>query len=352
MRTPTVIVDVSTVVRDDDDPGWHRMDALIALWRQEMDERAVFYGVLDHKSWYLLDDADQASFAAWQAAGRGTRAAWADPLVCEMAEKHPHAKVLTRDLYRDLRRDFVWLQNSDRFYSFDFSANGVSLRRSEMGHVRDEDVSQYGEAAALKPRNLGTPEGRQMLRREWACSNPRCPSSAASAIDTLPYNKFGKAVCPECRQPLHDVGEAAQTRELKLLIEGNDVAHLPLVEGARLTFGRSGGEDRFDLRPLVASNQTLISREHVAFRNQGGRILVSDLGSKNGTSLVREDGRKDPIPAGVEQRMELHEFVSIAGGVVEFRLSGKRYARGAYIPDRGAAAPAGATLVAPPPTPA
>ena len=102
MRTPTVIVDVSTVVRDDEDPGWHRMDALIDLWRKEMDEKATFYGVLDHKSWYLLDDAGQAAFAAWQAAGRGTRVRWADPLICETAEKYPHAKVLTRDLYRDL----------------------------------------------------------------------------------------------------------------------------------------------------------------------------------------------------------------------------------------------------------
>ena len=152
----------------------------------------MFYGVLDHKSWYLLDDAGQAAFAAWQAAGRGTRVRWADPLVCETAEKYPHAKVLTRDLYRDLRRDFVWLQNSDRFYSFDFTADGVSSKRSEMGTVRDEDVSQYGEAATLKPRNLNTPEGRQMLRREWACTNPDCSSSAATAIDDLPYNRNGR----------------------------------------------------------------------------------------------------------------------------------------------------------------
>src|SRR5687768_10973573 len=144
MRTPTVIVDVSTVVRDDEDPGWHRMDALIDLWRKELDEKATFYGVLDHKSWYLLDDAGQAAIAAWEAAGRGTRVRWADPLICETAEKYPHAKVLTRDLYRDLRRDFVWLQNSDRFYWFDFTADGVSLKHSEMGTVRDEDVSQYG----------------------------------------------------------------------------------------------------------------------------------------------------------------------------------------------------------------
>ncbi|WP_344341169.1 hypothetical protein, partial [Streptomyces rhizosphaericus] len=168
MRTPTVIVDVSTVVRDRVDPGWHRMDALIDLWRREMDEKAIFYGVLDDASWYHLDDAGQAAFAAWQAAGRATRVRWADPLVCENAERYPHAKVLTSDLYRDLRRDFVWLQNSDRFYTFSFTPTGVSIERAEMGAIRDEDVSQYGEAASLKPKCLNTPEGRQMLRREWA----------------------------------------------------------------------------------------------------------------------------------------------------------------------------------------
>lgn len=352
MRTPTVIVDVSTVVRDSKDPGWHRMDALVDLWRRDMDERAIFYGVLDHASWYHLDDAGQAAFTAWQAAGRGTRVSWADPLVCETAEKYPHAKILTSDLYRDLRREFVWLQNSDRFYSFDFTAGKVSLRHSEMGTVRDEEVSQYGEAATLKPRGLNTPQGRQILRREWACTNPDCPSSAARAIDALPYNRNGKAQCPECRQELRDIGEAAQTRELKVLIDGNDVAHIPLVDGARITFGRGGGEDRYDLRPLVAKRQSLVSRDHLAFRNQGGRILVSDLGSKNGSSLIRQDGRTSPIPAEVEQRLELHELVSIAEGVVEFRLSGKRYARGVYVPDRGTATTASATIFATPSTPA
>jgi hypothetical protein len=63
---------------------------------------------------------------------------------------------------------------------------------------------------------------------------------------------------------------------------------------------------------VLASDQ--VSAAHAQFSLQSGRLFVRDLGSTNGTVLVRADGAEtaagaEPIPVDVDDRLELGTFV-------------------------------------------
>ena len=336
MRNPTLIIDMSTVVRHEYLPGWQQFEDVVAAWKKDQDSDAVVLGVADNSLWYELDKWGQEQFNRWQRAGRARRTPWADPLVCELAEAYPHAKVLTSDKYRDLRREFPWLQGSDRFVNFNIDSAGVTFTPASMSAIPDDEISMYDEKAGMKPRRLTTPEGQRLLLKEWACLNGECPWSQAPAISELPINRDGTAVCPNCDQPLRAVGDASRTFEIKVIINESEVAQLPVVEGSSITLGRGGGEDRFDVRSLLDPEvANLVSRNHLKISNVNGSFLVEDLASKNGTELVREDGSTSRLPASVLQRLAPHERITLAAHRVTIRRSGKRNARGVYVADRG-----------------
>ena len=77
----------------------------------------------------------------------------------------------------------------------------------------------------------------------------------------------------------------------------------------------------------------MVSREHLQVTNDSGRLLVEDLGSRNGTSVLRGDGKDIPLQRGALQRLEQSDRLSLAGGVLQIRLSGRKRARGHYEPD-------------------
>jgi hypothetical protein len=302
-----------------------------------MDRGAVFFGVADSSLSRRLDESGRASLRRWQRDGKAEEQRFADPRILELAQQYPHAVVLTTDKFRDHRKDFPWLQGSDRFYSFAFRGNDVEFRRTDMGETADYEVSWRVEEANLKPKGISTPEARRLLQYEWACDNSKCVWHGAPAIDDDPAFRGGRVLCPECDWPLRRLGEAKKTHELVILLGGSEVARLPIVEGGKITLGRGGGEDRFDLRGLLDDKSAgLVSRNHLSFSDSNGKLLVEDLGSKNGSQLVRADGTSGSIPAGVLQVLAPFERVSIADGVLEIRLSGRRRVRGRYVPDRGA----------------
>ena len=52
--------------------------------------------------------------------------------------------------------------------------SGVTFSQLDFSPIPDHEVSMTSEDAALKPKGMTTPEARQALLHEWACTNPNC----------------------------------------------------------------------------------------------------------------------------------------------------------------------------------
>ena len=52
MADPTVIIDLSPVVRLDQANDWRNVERVVKAWREQKDPSAVFYGVADNSLRY------------------------------------------------------------------------------------------------------------------------------------------------------------------------------------------------------------------------------------------------------------------------------------------------------------
>ena len=101
MADPTVIIDLSAIAYPNDIPGvrdkrpeWQRVEAAVKAWRQE-NAKAVFFGVVDKRTWHRLDGYGQQRLTDWKRRGMARFVSFADPDVLELAEQYPDAVVLT-----------------------------------------------------------------------------------------------------------------------------------------------------------------------------------------------------------------------------------------------------------------
>lgn len=334
MVNPTVIIDLSPIVRYEESNDWRNVEQVVEAWRKQKDPGAVFYGVADNSLWYKLDDYGQRQLKDWQRQGRARSQPWADPAILELAEAHPDATVITRDLFRDHRRKHPWLQGSSRFVKAVIDGSGVTFRQLDFSPVPDHVVSIAAEDTALKPKGMTTPEARQALLFEWACVNPDCVWNTAPVIDDDPAYADGRVCCPECRQPARKAGARENTREIVVMLGGAEAERIPVAEGTFLTVGREKGRDRYDVRRLLDDKRSRgVSREHLRLSNKFGRLYIEELGSRNGTTLIGEDDNRFQLQAGITQVLNEAARISIAGDFLQIRLSGKKRARGRYEPD-------------------
>ena len=333
MTSPTVIIDLSPVVRLDQKDDWRHVDMVVKAWRAQRDPKAVFLGIADNSLWYRMDPIGQRSLNEWKKRGQARSVPWADPEILKIATKHPAATIITTDLFRDHRREFPWLQGTTRVVRPVIEQQTVTFEQLEFSPVADNEVSWRVEEADLKPKGITTPAARQALLYEWACANQECAWGHAPVIDDDPAYKDGRVCCPECRMPARKVGAREDTREVVVIVADNEADRVPIAEGTELVFGRGRGAARYDVRTVLDETQSpMVSRDHLRFTNQSGRLLVEDLGSRNGTSLVRSD-RAIPLQSGALQTLQPSDQIAVAGGVLQIRLSGRKRARGRYEPD-------------------
>lgn len=334
MDAPSVIIDLSAVARLDQKADWRHIDLLVRAWREQKDRQAVFYGVADNSLKRVMDDYGIRSLAQWKRSGRARSVSFADLDVLRLAEAHPDASIITTDLFRDHRRDFPWLQGCARVFRPVISGRDMGFEPLDYSPIPDYEVSMWAEKADLKPKGFTTPEALEALRFEWACTNAACAWGSESIIDDEPSYRDAQVRCPECGTPARRAGSRENTRELVLLIGGEEVDRIPFADGSSLVFGRGRGAGRFDVRELLDDRHAaLVSRDHLRLSNREGRLLVEELGSRNGTTLVRADGGEAKLQAGVGQRLEVEDRLSIARGALQIRRSGRRRAHGRYAPD-------------------
>ncbi|WKG04643.1 FHA domain-containing protein [Mycolicibacterium sp. HK-90] len=335
MTEPTVIIDLSPVVRLHQKDDWRHVEMVVKAWREQMDPSAVFYGIADNSLWHHMDDHGRRALSTWKKSGRARSVRWADPEILELATKHTAATVITTDLFRDHRRTFPWLQGTTRMMRPVINGKTVAFEQLDYSPIADHEVSRRVEEADLKPKHIDSPEARQALRFEWACANPNCVWGGAPVIDADPAYANGTACCPVCLDPARKMGACEDTREIVILLEQGEPDRIPIAEGTSLVVGRGRGEARYDVRTVLdESDYALISRNHLRITNASGQLRVEDLGSHNGTSLIREGGGNEfPLHAGELQRLEKSDRLSLARGALQIRMSGRRRARGRYEPD-------------------
>jgi len=332
--SPTVIIDLSPVVRFDGKDDWRHVELVVKGWREQRDPRAVFYGVADNSLWHAMDDYGQRSLQKWKRDHIAHSTRWADPAILKLAEQNPSAVVITTDLYRDHRREHPWLQGSQRFFAPIFDGATVSFKQLDYSPIPDYEVSWRAEEANLKPKGITSPEGRQALLSEWSCTNQKCVWGSAAVIDDDPAYRDGHACCPECKEVANRVGLRENTREIVVVLDGHIADRIPIAENTTLTIGRGRGHDRYDVRGLLDEQHVnLVSRDHVRLSNNAGRLLVEELGSKNGTTIVRSSDDKAELIPEVLQTLQKTDQLSLARGAMRIRPSGRKRPRGRYAPD-------------------
>lgn len=333
MAYPTVIIDLSPVVRLDQGNDWRNVERVVEAWQEQKDPNAVFYGIADNSLRYHMDDYGQQCLDDWKRRGCARSVSWADPEILKLAEAHPDATVITTDLFRDHRRVYPWLQGSTRLMRPVVSPSEVTFSQLDFSPIPDYEVSMRAEDVGLKPKGITSPEARQALLHEWACTNPNCTWGSAPVIDDDPAYRDGRVCCPECDTPARKVGTRENTREVVVLLGGGEADRIPIAEGTSIVVGRGRGKARYDVRPLLDGQSGLVSRDHLRLTNKSGRLHVEELGSRNGTTLIGPDGGGSPLQVGVLQILQPEDRISIARGALQIRASGRKRARGRYAPD-------------------
>ena len=334
MVAPTVIIDLSPVVRLDQRNDWRHVDMVVKAWREQRDADSVFYGVADNSLWYQMDDHGKRGLNEWKRRRMAKSVPWADPEILELAAANPEASVITTDLFRDHRSKHPWLQGTTRMIKPVISGAAVEFTPLDFSPIPDYEVSWRVEEAELKPRGITTPEARQALMSEWACTNPTCDWGTAPVIDDDPSFLNGRVCCPACSGVARNAGAREHTREVVVLLGDDEADRIPIASGTALTIGRGRGADRYDVRGLLDDRHAaLVSRDHVRVTNQTGRLLIEELGSKNGTRLIRTSGEESRLVAGVLQTLQPTDRISLAQDALQIRPSGRKRARGRYSPD-------------------
>lgn len=331
---PSVIIDLSPIVLLRGEPRWDWVESAVKAWRDQHDPRARFYGVADNSLWYKLDESGKRKLSEWKRKRMARSVSWADPEVLELATQFESAAVITTDLFRDHRREFPWLQGTDRIWKPVLADDSMRFKQLDYTAIAPEEVSWRIEEADLTPKGFRSPEARDALRYEWRCASSGCVWAGKAVIEEDPAFREGQVVCPGCSTPAVKLGPRESTKEIVLLLGEDEVDRLPLAERAVLTVGRGRDVGRYDVREVLDDpTANKVSRDHLRLTNTGGRIFVEELGSKNGTRIVRANGASAPLQVGVQQVLAHAEHLSLAGGSLNIRLSGKKRPRGTYEPD-------------------
>ena len=210
MANPTVIIDLSPIVRYEKSNDWRNVERVVEAWRKQKDPDAVFYGVADNSLWYKMDDYGQRQLNDWKKRGQARSLRWADPEIIELAEANPDATVITSDLFRDHRRNYPWLQGSTRFVKPVIDGSGVTFRQLDFSPVPDHVVSMTSEATDLKPKGHDHPGGAPGAPVRVGLHEPGLHLGHGPVIDDDPAYADGQVCCPECRRPAREGGNARE----------------------------------------------------------------------------------------------------------------------------------------------
>lgn len=108
--------------------------------------------------------------------------------------------------------------------------------------------------------------------------------------------------------------------ELTLLNENDEViAAWEMYGKTSLVIGRDVGENQVNVNLSEAAFASMIDREHAVLNYSDGRWYVEDLGSKNGISVIKSDGRKYQLAPDKPCLLDMGDILYIAMTKLLFR---------------------------------
>jgi hypothetical protein len=332
------LVDLSNVCRYDGDASWSRFEML----RQALRRRSVgrVRAIGDSSLRYRLSPPDRADLEAAVRRREVELVPYADPHLVERALADETATIVSNDRFVGLRATFPALNGFERMIRFRFDGTGPVLYPSHLEPVDAATASRAMEQDELKPLGYRTPEDRDLLRWDWRCTAATCPLGSLPQLDALPRADRGFALCPLCDEPLVQLGLAVGGIEVKLLVAGDVLERVTLATGTGVEIGRRAGTGALPVGHLLdADAARSVSRSHLYAENRHGRLAVRDLGSHNGTRVVRGDGTSATLRPGSLLLLGPEDRVSVAG-VLELQASGRRWPRSLLLEQPGEVAAA------------
>jgi hypothetical protein len=344
------VVDVSNVCWDQQlppsrtrRPVWSRLGLVMAAWQREHGSNVKLVLVADDSLVHQLDDTRE--YGQLLKAGKLITRPTADATILALANDQ-NLHVITRDHYLDSRREHPWIETSPyRFHQW--QVQGRTLRIVPLGITASEphEIERAIETKTLQrsrldPRN---PRYRSILETRWQCRNTLCPEAAhwQGHLLVLPLvTSNGHALCPTCDEPLADLGRRPRVHEIVVedRMSGAEIMRFPLEADTPVVVGRGLSLKGVNLQVYGLATELVpavqkTSRRHLILRveepgSDKRRMVVTDLGSSNGTTVERPAkaglGKPTTLEPGRETYVTEGGRVTL-GGTVTLRLSGRRY---------------------------
>jgi len=307
----TLIIDVSNVCRDAElspvglDSSWSRLQLLLdAIDRDGVVDYSGYYLVADRTLRGRLDSDGKRSLRDAERAGHLELKEFADERLVELAfgADSPFASpiLVTNDFLDDFRRTFPELDSAEAVAWTVGAAGEPRPALRPFGTRTHHRVSKKEEEGELRRRQLLRRNIQEEAARwYYRCASKGCVIAAfwPDHIEELPKYEPDTStfVCPSCSSEL-ERGEPRLPAVLVIVYKGDREAARLLVETG-IDIGRRDdvgciGLDRF----LSADDVAAVSRRHLRIHVDGDRVLVEDLGSKNGTVIQpRVNGRPEQV---------------------------------------------------------
>jgi hypothetical protein len=348
MNTWDAVVDVSNVCWSPHLPPvgrrmplWHRLELVLAAWRELHGMHTRFTLVADESLARALDDVTEYRRLC-RNRELSTRPV-ADSLILNLARDRG-LHVITRDHYVDYRGRHPWIENSpEKFHCWSTADGRVQIEPLDIVPRSAQTVSEAVEAKHLKRTRLDSknPQHRRILGTRWKCDNPRCVEAAQWQDQLLVWplvTPGGTVLCPSCNFPLFGLGPRDPLYEAVVEHRGSrkEIMRFPLEVNSPLIVGRGAALKGVNLATRQASFHSAVmqvSRRHLLMRIEEvgakyRRMVAIDLESSNGTAVERWAGTTFQQPKSLWPSRETilgSKDRLILGGAVNLRLSCKHY---------------------------
>lgn len=336
-----VVVDLSNLCRDARllPPGAKADETLLDRFSEALDGSDIavrrLHCVADRSLMALLDPAGKRRLRDLEQSGSLEYSSIADERLLELAF-HAHgderALVASMDAFDDFRRTYPAIQGAtDRFVGWE-PGPGQTIRPflRDMGVHTHHRMSRKEESAELKARRL---RRQSVVRRAaetyFRCSSPHCLLAQLwpERLPELPRfdDRADQFVCPSCGGSLIVGDPRPGATQLIVYLHGEEKLRLLLEEGDRVVVGRKDSKGCVGLESRLPSGVVdAVSRSHVAFTRNAGKVEVEDLASRNGSAMRWVDGTRADVrlAPGVPKVVGQRNAVALPSGIT-IELSGR-----------------------------
>ena len=321
-----VLIDGANVAGDARLPGcgkfcWARVTAVKSVWLTQIDSGAAFTTYMDSGPGRNLGPCCKQQYRRERDGGQIIEVEFVDPEILLMAER-TDAAVITGDFFKDARRDHPWLNgNRSQFFEWGLENSQIRIIPRNMGTPSEFSKSRAEERSELKGMgvDVAKPAIERAVRLAYRCDNETCwlhqydPGHFTGIPDvTDPQHPR----CTACRRALTALGEAPRLVQLKFTdSQQSKLERRTFLPGMSFVIGRDTSDEL--VSKVLAADIGLVSRQHARIDWDGSQLSLTDLGSKNGTTICRwagkQNGYEPAVPITGTVSLRRRDEVCLAG---------------------------------------